>query len=201
MSEKRRIIHVTWDANLQISKGDEIEIRRGIGDSNSGSVRASVMKNITTGRDEKSRIEGVFDITMPKDINPPIKGIVREVHASPSATVFELVEGIGILEVNLVKLIKEIEPYLDKEIVEKCIHKEDVEDIVTSGFRVLEERIRTRIGMDASHHGVDLATEAFNPSNGKLVFGKTQSEQEGLFHLFRGAFMLFRNPPSHRFIE
>lgn len=101
----------------------------------------------------------------------------------------------------MAKLIKEIEPCLDREIVEKCIHKEDVEDVVTSGFRILEERIRTRIGAGLSSHGVDLVTEAFNPSNGKLIFGKAQPEQEGLFHLFRGAFMLFRNPPSHRFIE
>jgi uncharacterized protein (TIGR02391 family) len=201
MSEKRRIIHVAWDPNLQISEGDEIETTRGILDKNTGDVRASRMKNITTGREEGSEIEGIMATTMPTDINPHIKGIVQEIRSSPSATVFELVEGIGVLEVNLLKLIKEIEPYLDKEIVEKCIHKEDVEDVVTSGFRVLEERIRTRIGVDASHHGVDLVDEAFNQTNGRLVFGETSSEQLGLHLLFRGSFLLFRNPPSHRFIE
>jgi uncharacterized protein (TIGR02391 family) len=199
-SEKGRIVHVTWDANLQISKGDEIEITRGIGDSNTGDIRASVMKNVTTGREERSRIEGVLMTTMPEDINPPIKGIVREIRASSSATVFELVEGIGVLEVNLLKLIREIEPYLDKELVEKCIHKEDVEDVVTSGFRVVEERIRAKIGASASSHGVDLIDEALNPSKGKLVFGKTQPEQLGTYLLFRGSFLLFRNPPSHRYI-
>lgn len=200
MSEKRRIIQVTWDPNLQISKGDEIEITRGILANNMGSVRASRIKNITTGREERSEIEGIVATTMPTDINPHIKGIVQEIHSGPSATVFELVEGIGVLEVNLVKLIKEIEPYLDKEIVEKCIHKEDVEDVVTSGFRVLEERIRTKIGASASSHGVDLIDEALNPSKGKLVFGKIQPEQLGTYLLFRGSFLLLRNPPSHRYV-
>jgi len=200
MSETKRIIQVTWDANLQISKGDEIEITRGIGNRESGNIRASRMRNITTGRDERSHIEGVLMTTMPKDIIPPLRGIVQEIHASSSATVFELVEGIGVLEVNLAKLSKEIEPYLDKELVEKCIHKEDVEDVITSGFRILEERIRVKIGASPSCHGVDLIDEAFNPSKGKLVFGKTQTEQLGLFLLFRGSFLLFRNPPSHRFV-
>lgn len=201
MSEKKRIIQVTWDGNLQIFEGDEIEITKAIVYENKDKVRAFRIKNITTGREDISEREGVLDIQMPEDINPPIRGTVREIHASSIFTSFTLVEGIGILEVNLVKLTKEIEPYLDKEIVEKCIHKEDVEDIVTSGFRILEERIRAKIGANASIHGVDLLNEAFNPNNGKLVFGKTKPEQEGLFHLFRGSFLLFRNPVSHRFVE
>lgn len=201
MSEKKRIIHVTWDGNLQISKGDEIEITKGIGDSRTGNIRASIMKNITLGRDERSRIEGVLMSVMPTDISPPVRGIVQEIRASSGATIFTLAEGIGILEVNLVKLIKEIEPSLDKEIVENCIHKEDVEDVVTSGFRILEERIRTKIGANASSHGVDLVDEAFNPTKGKLVFGETAPEQLGLSLLSRGSFLLFRNPPAHRFIK
>lgn len=200
MSEKKRIINVTWDANLQISKGDEVEITRGIIYSTSN-IRASRMKNITTDREERSRIEGVMMTQMPANITPPIRGIVQGIRASSGATEFELDEGVGVLEVNLTKLIKEIEPRLDKEIAENCIHKEDVEDVVTSGFRILEERIRKKIGADASSHGVDLIDEAFNPTKGKLVFGETQPEQLGLSLLFRGSFLLFRNPPAHRFIK
>ncbi len=201
MSEKKRIIHVIWDGNLQISKGDEIEITKAIEYENKEKVRAFRMNNITTGREEISPREGILDIQMPEDINPPIRGSVQEIHAGSGATVFTLAEGSGILEVNLVKLIKEIEPRLDKEIVEKCIHKEDVEDVVTSGFRILEERIRTKIGANVSSHGIDLIDEALNPTKGKLVFGETQPEQLGLSLLLRGSFLLFRNPPAHRFVK
>jgi len=200
MSEKKQIL-VAWNGPLQISKGDEIEITRAIVDERKNKVTAFRIRNKTIGREEISPREGVLDIIMPKDIDPPIKGIVQEVFAGPNGTVFRIAEGIGVLEINLTKLVKEIEPCLDKEIVEKCIHKGEVEDVVTSGFRVLEERMRAKIGANATLHGVDLINEAFNPTSGKLVFGEAQSERDGLFFLFRGSFQLFRNPVSHRFVE
>jgi len=43
--------------------------------------------------------------------------------------------------------------------------------------------------------------EAFHPKTGKLAFGKTEAEREGLFHLFRSSILFLRNPPSHRFIR
>jgi uncharacterized protein (TIGR02391 family) len=201
MSEKKGIIRVTWDGSLQISKGNEIKITKGIVDSTTGNIRASIMKNITLGRDERSQIAGLLMSVMPTNISPPVRGFVQEIHASSGGTIFTLDVGFRILEVNLAELIKEIEPSLDKEIVEHCIHKEDVEDVVTSGFRILEERIRTKIGANASSHGLELVDEAFNSTKGKLVFGETEPEQIGLSLLFRGSFLLFRNPPAHRFIK
>src|SRR3990170_4657005 len=100
LSGKERIIRVSWDANLQISKGDEIEITRGIVNSEND-IRASQLKNITSGRNERSDIEGVYMTRMPQDIKPSIRGIVKEIHASQSGTVFELIEGVGMLEVGL----------------------------------------------------------------------------------------------------
>jgi len=75
------------------------------------------------------------------------------------------------------------------------------EDILTSAFRILEERIRTKITASPASHGVDLVQEAFHPKTGKLTFGKTEAEREGLFHLFRGSILFLRNPPAHRFID
>jgi uncharacterized protein (TIGR02391 family) len=199
MSGKEHIIRVHWDAGLQISKGDEIEISRGI--ARGDSIQASQLRNITTGRNETSSIDDELAETMPKDIKPPIHGVVKTISGSPSETDFELVEGVGVLEVDLRKLIKETEAFLDKEIVEKCIHKKDAEDIVTSAFRILEERIRAKIGVGPDRCGVDLINDAFNPKTGKLVLGRTPSEQEGLFHLYRGSIGFLRNPPSHRFID
>jgi len=79
LSEKR-LVKVTWDAGLQISEGDEVEILRGIIYTESN-IRASVMRNITTGREEKSSIEGILMTRNPTDIKPPIKGIVQEIKA------------------------------------------------------------------------------------------------------------------------
>ena len=201
LSRKERIIRVSWDANLQISKGDEIEITRGIVNSEND-IRASQMKNITSGRNERREIEGgYFKTRKPKDIKPSIRGIVKEIHASRSGTVFKLVEGVGMLEVGLTKLLRKVNSFLDKEIIEKCINKKEAEDIVTSAFRILEERIRAKIGASYERSGTDLINDALNPKTGKLTFGKTTAEQEGLFQLYRGSILFLRNPPSHRFVE
>jgi len=200
MSNKKQVIKVTWDSGLQISKGDEVEILRGIvyGENN---IRASVMKNLTTGREERSRIEGVLMTKMPTDLQPPIKGVVQSVRALATETEFNLIKGVGIIEIGLDRLLHEATRFLDKEIVEKCVAKKDAEDIITSAFRILEERIRTKISASHECHGVDLIKEAFHPQTGKLTFGKTDAECEGLFHLFRGSILFLRNPPSHRFIQ
>jgi len=200
MSEKKQIVKVTWDESLQISKGDEIEILRGIvyGESQ---IRASVMRNLTTGREERSSIEGVLMTQMPSDLHPPIRGVVQSVIASAHHIEFELVKGVGIIEVGLERLLQEAKKFLDTDIVEKCITKKDAEDIITSAFRILEERIRAKIGATPERHGVELVEEAFHPEKGKLIFGKTTAEREGLFHLFRSSILFLRNPPSHRFVE
>jgi len=202
MSNKKQVIKVTWDSGLQISKGDEVEILRGIvyGENN---IRASTMKNLTTGREERSRIEGVLMTKMPTDLQPPIKGVVQSVRAlaNEGETEFDIVRGVGVIEIGLDRLLREATKFLDKDIVEKCVTKKDAEDIITSAFRILEERIRTRIGASHECHGVDLIKEALHPQTGKLTFGKTDAEREGLFHLFRSSILFLRNPPSHRFIR
>jgi hypothetical protein len=200
MSEKKQIVKVTWDSGLQVSKGDEIEILRGIVNGES-QIRASVMRNLTTGREERSRIEGVSMTRMPSDLQPPIKGVVQSVIASAHQTEFELVKGVGIVEVRLGRLLEEAKKFLDKDIVDKCVTKKDAEDIITSAFRILEERIRAKIGALPECHGVDLVEEAFHPETGKLIFGKTTAERQGLFHLFRSSILFLRNPPSHRFVN
>jgi hypothetical protein len=49
--------------------------------------------------------------------------------------------------------------------------------------------------------GVDLAEEAFHPTRGKLVFGESEAEREALFQIYRSAFLMLRNPPSHRYLK
>jgi len=125
LTVEKRIVKVSWDKGLQISKGDEIEILRGIV-HNENNIRASLLKNHTTGREERSMIEGVLMSRNPTDINPPIKGIVQEIKSSSGQTVFDIVVGVGIIETGLGKLLKEATNFLDNEIVERCIRKQDM---------------------------------------------------------------------------
>jgi hypothetical protein len=67
VSEKKKVIQVIWNDNLLVSKGDEIEITRGIVYSENN-VRASHLRNLTNGREERSSIEGVLMTQMPTDI-------------------------------------------------------------------------------------------------------------------------------------
>jgi hypothetical protein len=200
LTDEKRIVKVTWDSGLQISKGDEIEILRGIV-HNENDIRATRLRNITRGRKEVSRIEGILMTVTPKDIEPPIRGIVEGIEAHSNETKFDLIVGSGLIEVGLGSLLKEASRFLDTEIVEKCIYKQDAEDILTSAFRILEERIRAKIKASPESHGVDLVQEAYHPKMGKLVFGQTEAEREGLFQLFRSSILFLRNPPSHRFIK
>lgn len=191
---------ITWAGSLQVSKNDELKITKGIVYGN-GNISAFRLENVTTGRKEKSRNEGVLMSVMPVDFNPPLSGFVQNVEGDEGETTFELVEGIGVLEVKFRKLIELASPFLDKEIVEQCINKEKAEDIITSAFRILEERIRKQIGASYERSGVDLVNDAFNTSTGKLTIGETKSEREGVYHLFRGSMLFFRNPSAHRYVK
>ena len=43
--------------------------------------------------------------------------------------------------------------------------------------------------------------DAFNPDRGKLVFGETSSERQAVHQIFRSAYLMLGNPPSHRHLE
>jgi len=199
MSRPGRVIKVSWDGQLQISEGDEVEILRGI--VNESRIRASVLMNHTRGRRERSDIEGVLMTRGPSDLKPPMRGVAKNIEATRSSTSFDLVESIGIVEEIMRQVSREARSFLDPVIVERCLGQRHAEDVITNGFRVLEERIRAKIGVGPEMHGADLITEAFHPQRGKLMFGKTEAEREGLYNLYRGAMLFLRNPPSHRFIN
>ena len=106
LSDKNRIVKILYDANLQISKGDEVVIYRGIVHSENN-IRASVMENINTGRKERSSIEGTLMSRNPIDIEPPIRGVVQRIDARSYETEFDLAIHGGIIEVGLENLLKE----------------------------------------------------------------------------------------------
>lgn len=92
----------------------------------------------------------------------------------------------------------------DEELIARCsqqFDQENYQSAVQNAFIALEERIRDRGGFSYDINGVDLATEAFKPNDGPLAFGEIDSEQQGIMHQYRSAFMAFRNPSSHRFLD
>jgi len=97
-------------------------------------------------------------------------------------------------------LISQLSDVIDTELVRGCLDK-SYEDAITSAFRILEERMRKRIKAGAELFGLPLVEEAFHPQKGKLIFGEMSAESEALYQIFRSAFLMLRNPPSHRYMK
>lgn len=96
--------------------------------------------------------------------------------------------------------VHQLSELIDQELVRGCLDK-SYEDAITSAFRILEERIRKRINAGPELFGLDLVEQAFHPDAGRLAFGETDAERSALFHIFRSAFLMLRNPPSHRYLK
>lgn len=72
---------------------------------------------------------------------------------------------------------------------------------VRTAFTVLEERVRELGEYPDTEYGTGLIQKAFHPEDGRLAFGESTGERDGVMFLYRGAFQALRNPVSHRFIE
>ena len=188
-------MRVWWDGpNLQISEGDKIEILRGIKENSS--IRASTIRNITRGSTYRSRIEGTIMTRMPADITPPIRGYVKNIEFGVNVSFILEERGPPIVS----GVLRECKRFLDPKLYERCKGK-DYHDVVTNAFPILEDRIRAKIGVDPSYSGKKLIDYACKPNTGKLILGKTGSEQESFYFLFRGANGFLRNPQAHRIDE
>jgi hypothetical protein len=97
-------------------------------------------------------------------------------------------------------MISQLSEIVDPELAQQCFDK-SYEDAITSAFRVLEERLRNRINAAADLFGLPLVDEVFHPQKGKLTFGESDAERQALYQIFRSAFLMLRNPPSHRYLE
>jgi uncharacterized protein (TIGR02391 family) len=88
----------------------------------------------------------------------------------------------------------------DPELRERCqtdFVAERYSLAVRNAFTLLETRIRLESLAPRDKSGVDLASHAFHPQNGKIPIGVTEGEREGNHLLFRGAFIAFRDPAAH----
>jgi len=189
---------VTWsDGNLQVSAGDEIEILRGLGERDSAQVSATKIHNKTRETIITSSIEGVMMTRMPHDFTPSIRGYAKNVEIRGNTISFELEEKAPPIVSGI---LRECARFIDTKLYERCKDK-DYHDVVTNAFPILEDKIRAKVGVDASYSGKTLIDYAFNLNTGKLILGKTEGERQALYFIFRGALGFLRNPPSHRLTE
>jgi len=86
---------------------------------------------------------------------------------------------------------------IDPALLERCANK-DYQDAIRNAFPLLEDRIRSRLGINREEYfGDKLIDYAFNPKTGKLELGGSEAERQGVYFLYKGAFLFLRNPPSH----
>ena len=94
----------------------------------------------------------------------------------------------------------------NKELLNRCIesfNNAEYEQAVFNSFKLVEESVRLKAGLNASDFGVTLMDKALNPNNGRLVFPTCSmiAEQSGIHGLFRGAIAFLKNPISHRTVN
>ena len=71
---------------------------------------------------------------------------------------------------------------------------------VLDAFKFIEHRLLEITGKSDANR-MELLKETFNPNTGTLQDPKAwQSEREGMYKFLDGAFLVFRNPPAHRFV-
>jgi hypothetical protein len=88
----------------------------------------------------------------------------------------------------------------DPELLDRCqadFTAERYSLAVRNAFTLLETRVRLESLAPRDKSGVDLATYAFHPQEGRIPVGLTLGEREGVYLLFRGAFIAFRDPAAH----
>lgn len=91
----------------------------------------------------------------------------------------------------------------DHELVSRCSGAfEDgrLDDALRAAMVVLEERLRTSSSAPLDLVGTNLAAHVMDVKK-DFNFGATAGEREGLLNIFRSTFLLFRNPPAHRFTD
>jgi len=91
-------------------------------------------------------------------------------------------------------------------LLSRCLdifNNDDYEIAIFTAYKMIEEEVRKKAGLDASFYGDTLITEALHPTKGKLLIPscKLANEQEGVYNLFKGSIGFFKNPSSHRTVN
>ena len=91
----------------------------------------------------------------------------------------------------------------DEELKNRCADilsaPNNFDRVINQATQVLEDRIRTKSGLDRSFVGIKLINKALNADRSKsvLIVSKNNEEHEGFCHICRGIMLAFRNPTHH----
>jgi hypothetical protein len=186
-------VKVFWDGpGLEVSEGDDVEITRGI--KGEGHVRASVLRDRTSGATFRRPADEVSAPSLSEDLNPPICGYARNVLTHTGGTFFTLEEKPPPV---IPGVFKECSRFLDRRLVERCKIR-SYDEVVANALSVLEDAIRGRLGVDPSYSASKLLDHAFHPVSGRLILGDTEDESQSLYLMFEGLADFLRNPPEHQ---
>ena len=91
----------------------------------------------------------------------------------------------------------------DEELKSRCADiltaSSNFDRVINQASQVLEDRIRTKSGLDRSFVGIKLISKALNTDRSKsvLIVSENNEEHEGFCHICRGIMLAFRNPTHH----
>lgn len=91
----------------------------------------------------------------------------------------------------------------DEELKSRCADiltaSSNFDRVINQASQVLEDRIRTKSGLDRTFVGIKLINKALNADRSKsvLIVSENNEEHEGFCHICRGIMLAFRNPTHH----
>jgi len=91
----------------------------------------------------------------------------------------------------------------DEELKSRCADilsaPSNFDRVINQATQILENRIRTKSGLDRSFVGIKLINKALNSDSSKsvLIASENNDEHEGFCHICRGIMLAFRNPTHH----
>jgi uncharacterized protein (TIGR02391 family) len=95
--------------------------------------------------------------------------------------------------------------YVHPEIIKKSfdlLNTGHFDSAVLQAFKILETKLRKKIGATSEEIGVTLIRKAFHPATGLLTdYDLPKSEREAFSNYMAGAYGYYKNPCSHRDVE
>ncbi len=136
---------------------------------------------------------GMNDLARPEDIRRLVKwieeGDVQQFNSGPRADFPQTPPSLFIADKELRRRCGDLllaSDHYDRAIREACV--------------ILEDRVRSAVGAEATLVGVPLMEHAFG-TTGRLRLSDIPQEQVGVMQLYRGVMAFFRNSTGHRVID